>query len=143
MHYLTELPNVKIRVKMQNNQKMIALNKQSTYSICSTQCSMYCILNIATVYIITDRECHYRLQQANTFYSSPDKTIDGLTVHQHSIQHTSNAKAEVNWCHCCGMTGINHLLQNGEEESQCFVNMTQKGQVATVGEGKLLGVRNR
>lgn len=108
-------------------------------------CSMYCILNIATVYIITDRDCHYRLQQANTFYSShssPDKTIDGLTVHQHSIRHTSNAKAEVK-CHCYGMTGINRLLQNGEEESQCFVNMTQKGQVATVGEGRLLGVRNR
>lgn len=135
---------------MQNNQKMIAgcdikhakYIQHMQYTV-QFLCTMYCILNIATVYIITDREHHYRFQQANTFYSSPDKTIDGLTVHKHSIRHTSNAKAEVNWCHCCGITGINHLLQNREEESQCFVNMTQKGQVATVGEGKLLGVRNR
>lgn len=118
---------------------------QSTCSICSTKLhSMYSILNRAIFlqYTIADTERHYRLQQA-TLYSSPDKTIDGLTVHQRSIRHTSNAKAEVNWCHCCGMNGINHLLENGGEESQCFVNMTQKGQVTTVGEGKLLGMRNR
>lgn len=127
---------------MQNNQEKIKHAKYVQHM--QYKVAQY-VFHFEQSHILTVYNSRYRtsLQTPTTLYSSPDKTIDGLTVHQRSLRHTSNAKAEVNWCHCCGMNGINHLLENGGEESQCFVNMTQKGQVTTVGEGKLLGMRNR